>query len=104
MTFSEEQLKTLSPWEEHFRTAVNAQWARNPGSRGLKVIWETYTQATGDTRRFNDNCSDCILHLLQDCGKVYFNDKDELERRKVEVSPVEAKPVKKTPVKTKKTK
>lgn len=70
----------------------------------MKTIWEIYTRATGDRRRFSDNCSICILNLLTDCGKVYFDDKAELERldatRKVEMSEAKAKPVKKAPVKT----
>ena len=81
MKFTEEQLKTLSAWEDNFRTAVKAQWARNPGSNALRVIYDIYTSATGDRRRFNDNCSNCILSLLQDCGKVYFQDLEELKMR-----------------------
>ena len=113
MTFTEEQIKTLSAWEDNFRTAVNAQWARNPGTTGLKVIWEIFTSATGDTRRFNDNCNHCILSLLQDCGRIYFHDTIELAAKKanpkvsvefpdkqVEVSPEAAEPVKKVAVKT----
>ena len=105
MKFTEEQLQTLSAWEDNFRTAVMAQWARNPGTSGLRVIWTIYTTATGDQRRFNDNCNSCILHLLQDCGKIYFADKEELAARKaaakaVEVSQEPAEPVKKVAVKT----
>lgn len=105
MKFTKEQIETLSAFEDNFRTAVNAQWARNPGTSGLKVIWEIYTQVTGDKRRFNDNCNHCILSLLTDCGKLYFKDKKELEMTKesnkeVEVAPVAAKPVKKAKIKT----
>ena len=104
MTFTNEQLKALSAWEENFRTAVKAKWARNPGRAALRVIYDIFTQATGDRRRFSDNCSTCILNLLTDCGKVYFADKAELERldatRKVEMSEAKAKPLKKAPVKT----
>lgn len=74
MTFTKEQLQTLSAWEEHFRTAVKASWARNPGRSALRTIYNIYTSATGDRRRFSDNCNTCILALLQDCGKVYFAD------------------------------
>lgn len=107
MTFNDEQLTTLSQWEEHFRTAVRAQWARNPGSAALKVIWQTYTSTTGDTRRFNDNCNHCILSLLQDCGRIYFRDKEELARRQeakkaVDVSGQAVKPVRKKRIATKK--
>lgn len=105
MTFTKEQLKTLSAWEEHFRTAVNSRWSRNPGRSALRVIWETYTKVTGDRRRFNDNCSNCILSLLQDCGKVYFQDLEELKMRKstskeVKVSQEAKEVVRKAKVKT----
>ena len=105
MVFNDEQLKTLSAWEENFRTAVKAQWARNPGSRNLRVIYDIYTSATGDKRRFNDNCNHCILSLLQDCGKVYFQDLEELKMRKsttkeVKVSQEAKEVVKKAKVKT----
>ena len=105
MTFSEEQLKTLSAWEENFRTAINAKWARNPGRSALRVIWETYTKTTGDRRRFNDNCSHCILSLLHDCGELYYRDLEELKMRKsttkeVKVSQEAKEVAKKAKVKT----
>lgn len=103
MTFNEEQLKTLSAWEENFRTAVKADWARNPGRNGLRVIYDIYTQMTGDQRRFNDNCNHCILSLLKDCGRLYFKDLEDLHRRKeVEENPVKVLDVKHVSVKTKK--
>lgn len=101
-TFTQKQLEILSKWEEHFRTAVKAQWARNPGSDGLRVIYDIFTKATGDTRRFNDNCSHCILSLLHDCGEIYYGDVEEFARRGVELSSAPAEPVAKAPVKTKK--
>ena len=102
MVFNEEQLKTLSAWEDNFRTAVKAQWARNPGSKGLRVIYDIYTSATKDQRRFNDNCNHCILSLLQDCGKVYFQDLEELKSttKEVKVSQEAKEVVKKAKVKT----
>ena len=105
MKLTNEQLNTLSQWEENFRTAVKAQWARNPGSRNLRVIYDIYTSATGDKRRFNDNCNHCILSLLQDCGKVYFQDLEELKMREsttneVKVSHEAKEVVKKAKVKT----
>lgn len=85
MKFTTEQLNTLSQWEDHFRTAVNAQWARNPGTSALLTIHGIFCQVTGDQRRFNDNCSHCILSLLKDCGTIYFQDKAEMvEKAKAE--------------------
>lgn len=105
MVFNDEQLKTLSAWEDNFRTAVKAQWARNPGSRSLRVIYDIYTSATGDKRRFNDNCNHCILSLLHDCGELYYRDLEELKTRKsttkeVKVSQEAKEVVKKAKVKT----
>lgn len=107
MTFTTEQLKTLSAWEENFRTAVRAQWARNPGRSGLRVIYDIYTSATGDKRRFNDNCNHCILSLLTDCGNAYFKDIETIKAREsstkeVKVSQEARKPVRKAKIKTKK--
>ena len=104
MTFTTEQLETLSQWEENFRTAVRAQWARNPGRSGLRVIYDIYTAATGDKRRFSDNCNHCILSLLQDCGNLYFRDLTEkavtITKLEVKVSQEEKKVVRKARVRT----
>lgn len=104
MILTREEIGTLSKWDKNFHDAVYAQWADTPGRSALKTIWEIYTRATGERRRFSDNCSKCIYDLLNDCGKIYFADKTELERldatRKVEMSEAKAKPVKKAPVKT----
>lgn len=105
MKLSEQQLQTLSAFEEYFRTAIRARWARNPGRAGLRVIYDIYTSVTGDRRRFNDNCSSCILSLLHDCGELYYSDLEELKKREKERKAVavstEGKPVvKKARVKT----
>ena len=110
MTFTTEQLNILSAWEENFRTAVKAKWARNPGRSGLREIYDIYTAATGDRRRFSDNCSTCILSLLTDCGRIYFQDITEAAMNKestkeVKVSKEEKQVVRKARVKvTKKSK
>ena len=105
MTFTNEQLKALSAWEENFRTAVKAKWARNPGRAALRVIYDIFTQATGDRRRFSDNCSTCILNLLTDCGKLYFEDilsasVEDKTTKAVKVSEKAGKVARKVSVKT----
>ena len=105
MTFTKEQLQTLSAWEENFRTAIKAKWARNPGRTALRVIYDIFTQATGDRRRFSDNCSTCILNLLTDCGKLYFEDTfgttvDNPSAKEVKVSQEAKETVRKARVKT----
>lgn len=84
MTFTKEQIETLSAWEENLRTAVRAKWARNPGRAALRTIFDIYTSATGDKRRFSDNCSQCVLSLLHDCGELYYRDVEEMARKAAE--------------------
>ena len=69
------------------------------------MIYDIYTSATGDRRRFSDNCSTCILSLLTDCGRLYFQDITEAAMTKestkeVKVSQEAKEVVKKAKVKT----
>ena len=69
------------------------------------MIYDIFTQATGDRRRFSDNCSTCILNLLTDCGKLYFEDisrasVDNLPTKDVKVSQEAKETVRKAKVKT----
>ena len=69
------------------------------------MIYDIFTQATGDRRRFSDNCSICILNLLSDCGKLYFEDTlraamDNLPTKDVKVSQEAKETVRKAKVKT----
>ena len=93
-------------------TALNADWAKNPGRTALQTIHQVYTTATGSRVRFSDSCNHCILTLLRECGRVYFRDKEEIEKAKAEepvqpakevaVSDAPAKVVRKKKVTTKK--
>lgn len=69
------------------------------------MIYDIYTSATGDQRRFSDNCSTCILSLLTDCGRLYFKDITEAAMTKeptrdVKVSQEEKQVVRKARVRT----
>lgn len=72
--FTREEIERLKEYEAHFETAVKANWSRYPGRDALKVIHAIYCDATGDTRRFSDDCGQCIVRLLRDCGKKYYAD------------------------------
>ena len=69
------------------------------------MIYDIYTSATGDRRIFSDNCSTCILSLLTDCGRLYFQDITEAamnkeSTREVKVSREAKQVVRKARVKT----
>lgn len=80
MKFTQQQLVTLSQFEEHFNTAVHADWTRHPGAANLRLIHQIYTDATGAKVRLNDTCNICILRLVKECGRQYYADRAELEK------------------------
>lgn len=86
MKLTQEQFNALSPYEKHFETAVQAQWARFPGVAALDLINETYQKITGTHMRLNKGCSYCILRLLTDMGTIYFADKAEMESVKKDLT------------------
>lgn len=101
MTFTQEQMQILSKWEENFRTAVYADWCRNPGEANAKVIHEILRQATGDNRRVCYTCQHSLLSLMRDTGTLYFKQKADSEAKKVvSTTEAEAIPIKKVKVKT----
>lgn len=112
MKYTDEQFTILSQYEENLRTATNSNWARNPGRTALGQINDILNAATGVNHRINTWCQQCILTLLRNAGKLYFEDKAEREMQKAaETSPetapklatTDAKPkAKKTPTEKKK--
>lgn len=80
MKLTEQQFRTLADYEPYFDTAVHSSWARHPGQAALREIHGIYTAATGDRRGFNGSCQSCVLHLLQDCGRLYYAEKVRREQ------------------------
>lgn len=82
MTFTENQIKALEPYEKHFTTAIRSRYARYPGANGVKTIHSVFSEATKTDTKLNASCSSCIFRLLVDCGTIYFKDKQEMEQKK----------------------
>ena len=92
---TKEQVKTLSAYEQHFETAVKSSWSRYPGVVALQEIHRIMQDVTGAKIPLNTNCQSCVLKLLQDCGRLYFQAKSA---KAVELSGAEAAPVAKVAV------
>ena len=92
---TKEQVKILSAYEQHFETAVKSSWSRYPGVVALQEIHRVMQDVTGAKIQLNTNCQSCVLKLLQDCGRLYFQAKSAME---VELSGAEAAPVAKVAV------
>ena len=99
MNYTPEQFAALAPYEEHFRTAINAKWSRNPGRTALKTIYDNYTAATGSKDRFNPWCGNCVLNLMKKAGALWLADNEAKKKAAENPVQVESKPVKATEAK-----
>ena len=82
--YTEEQFQELAQYEEQFRRAVNSNFARNPGRDHLVRIRSAYMEATG-TRWYPENygCTACIVQLLKDAGRLWLDQKAEMEKEQL---------------------
>ena len=76
---TDEQFTALAQYEDRFTTAVNGNWCRYPGLAALQTMVSVYNSVTGQGIRINSGCSRCVLHVVQDAGRVYFAEKARRE-------------------------
>ena len=105
MKMTDEQFQALAQYEDRFTTAINAKWCRYPGLAALQTMVSVYNSVTGKTLRLNSGCSRCVLHVVQDTGRLYFAEKARREAvQATEVARVSETPAKKKrPAKRKET-
>ena len=94
---TDEQFQALAQYEDRFTTAINEKWCRYPGLAALQTMVSVYNSVTGQTLRLNSGCSRCVLHVVQDTGRLYFAEK----ARREAVQATEAVKVSETPAKKK---
>jgi hypothetical protein len=78
---TDEQFAALAQYEDRFRTAIDGGWCRYPGLAALQTMASVYASVTGRGIRINSGCSRCVLHVVQDAGRIFFAEK---ERRTAE--------------------
>ena len=76
---TDEQFAALAQFEDRFTTATKANWCRYPGLTALQTMVSVYNSVTGQGIRINSGCSRCVLHVVQDAGRVYFAEKARRE-------------------------
>ena len=76
---TDEQFAALAQFEDRFRTAIDGGWCRYPGLAALQTMASVYNSVTGRGIRINSGCSRCVLHVVQDAGRVYFAEKARRE-------------------------
>jgi len=80
MILTAEQIRELSQYESHFRTAIESRYAKYPGANGVKIIHTIYSSVAKNVPPLNASCSSCIFRLLTEVGAIYFKDKEEMQK------------------------
>lgn len=84
---TQEQFDILAPFESYFDTAINKRYASYCGTRGVITITRVYNDITGEHRNASTSCGACILRLLRDCGRLYFEHKATLTEQPKKTRP-----------------
>lgn len=98
---TEEQYNALAPYEQNFKTAIECQYSRYPGADGVDTMFRIWKEITNTRMNINRSCSVCILHLIQDVGRLWYAEK--AKRVKEQLDKMEDKPEEPKPNKAKKT-
>ena len=98
---TEEQYNALAPYEPNFKTALECQYSRYPGADGVDTMFRIWKEITNTRMNINRSCSVCILHLIQDVGRLWYAEK--AKRVKEQLDKMEDKPEEPKPNKAKKT-
>lgn len=93
---TDKQFNTLAQYEANLRTATTSSWARHPGRSAMQIIYNTLTEIAGPQPRLQTFCQPCVLRVLRNAGKLYFEEKAKREAEALakQVKPETASPEK----------
>lgn len=77
MNFSDKTFEALAAYEDHFRTAVNSNYTRNPGRAALVTMIAAVKEATGRSLPPLFGCATCQLRIVKNAGRLWLADKAE---------------------------
>ena len=86
---TDEQFQALAPYEQTFDDALHKGRAKYPG-RSVIEMFLSVIRSSNPRYKTNLNCGVCVLHLVQDAGRMYFGHKKDLERLAAERAAKEA--------------
>lgn len=97
---TDEQFNALAPFEANFKTAIDLGYSRYPGQAAIDTMFNIYRALTNTRMSLNRTCSTCILHLVQNVGRLYFKEKEnraaqELQKEEPKEEPKPNKATKK---------
>lgn len=85
ITFTEEEMKILSRFEDNMERACKSRYCRNMLTRDV-ITMDDILRSHDVNLNINLNCGNCILELLTFTGRIYFAQKAEEKARKKRAS------------------
>ena len=76
---TDEQFQALAKYEATFDQALHKGRAPYPG-RAVIESFLAVIRTSNPRYKTNLNCGVCVLHLVQDAGRMYFGEKQDRER------------------------
>ena len=96
---TDEQFNTLAQFEPNFKTALECNYSRYPGQAGVDTLFRIWRELTNSRVNINRSCGTCILNLVKNVGKLWYQEKArrvaeqlEEERKKEEALKAEPEP------------
>ena len=93
---TDEQFQAIAPYEQIFDDALHKGRAKYPG-RSVIEMFLSVIRSSNPRYKTNLNCGVCVLHLVQDAGRMYFGEKKDRERLAAELAAKEAQAETETP-------
>ena len=80
MRLTDEEYEYLKEYEYRFTQAVRADYVSVPNPSAIKEMHRIWCRIIGRQERLRESCYHCVLTLVKEVGKVFFDDKREKER------------------------
>lgn len=90
MKLTDEEYEYLKEYEPRFHQAVRADYVSAPNPSAIREMHRIWCRIIGRKEILRESCYHCVLTLVKEVGKVFFDDKREKERIAADKAKAEA--------------
>lgn len=81
LRLTDDEFRYLQEWDYRFHQAVDADYVSMPNPSAIREIHRMWCRIIGRQEILRESCYHCVLRLMKDMGRVYYEEKAERERR-----------------------
>lgn len=90
MKLTDEEYEYLKEYEPRFHQAVRADYVSAPNPSAIREMHRIWCRIIGRKEILRESCYHCVLTLVKEVGKVFFDDKREKKRIAADKAKAEA--------------